>query len=255
MWTPSSTVSPMRRSPRNRGAAAAVLLLAAACSEPEPARAQMVVHDPKNHVENALQAARQLESLSNEARILANQARQLAASPYSHLSETSAALADIGALAESVQGVAADVERLERDFGALYPAAVQGLDPAEAARQARARNAQARETARDLARTAAELERLSQGRAGRLAGALGASEHAAGQTAAIQSSTQVLGVLAEDLGSLRAVLLAEARLLAGESARRAAERAAGAEAHRRLWAREADLPPNPDFDPYSPVSR
>lgn len=209
----------------------------------------MVVFDPKNHLENALQAARQLESLANEARSLANQARELAASPYSHLGETSQTLRDIAELARSVKGVAADVAGLQADFERIYPTAVDGLDPRKALEQARARNTQARETAQDLARTAAELERLSRGRTGRLAGAIDASQRAEGQTAAIQSSTQVLAVLAEDLGSMRTLLMAQSRLLAAESARRAAERAAGAEARRQFWGRQTTAPANPDFDP------
>lgn len=257
MWTPSSTASPRRRLRRSRGPAAAVLLLltTTACSDPKPAQAQMVVFDPKNHVENALQAARQLESLSNEARMLANQARQLAASPYSHLPETSQTLRDIGELARSVRGVASNVTQLEGQFEQLYSTDVRGLDPRQALQQAQARNQQARDTAEDLARAAAELERLSQGRAGRLQGALAASEHATGQTAAIQSSTQVLAVLSEDLGSMRTILLSQARLLAAESARSAADRAASAEAHRRLWTNEGATPANPNFDPYTPVSK
>lgn len=253
MWTRCSTASPKRRSRQSRGPAAAVLLLllaASACSEPQTAQAQMVVHDPKNHVENALQAARQLESLSNEARMLANEARQLAASPYSHLAETTQTLRDIGELARSVKGAASDVEGLQRDFEQLYPRAVQGLDPRQALQQSAARNAQARDTAQDLARTAAELERLAQGRSGRLEGALNASQSATGQTAAIQSSTQVLAVLAEDLASMRAILMAQSRLLAGEAARESAERTAAAEARRQFWGRGASAPvPPPEFEP------
>ncbi|WP_293356441.1 conjugal transfer protein TrbJ [Phenylobacterium sp.] len=243
--------SPSRRSPRNSWAAALVPLVLglAACSEPKPAQAQQVVFDPKNHLENALQAARQLESLANEARSLANEARQLAKSPYSHLTETSDTLRDIGELARSVRGVAGDVQGLQRDFEKIYPTAVDGLDPRRALEQSTARNTQARETAQDLARTAAELERLSRGRNGRLAGAMTASQGADGQTAAIQSSTQVLAVLAEDLGSMRTLLMAQSRLLAAESARRAAERAAGAEARRQFWGRQGAAPANPDFDP------
>jgi P-type conjugative transfer protein TrbJ len=237
------------------GAVAPLVLTLAACSDPKPAQAQQIVFDPQNHVENALQAARQLDSLANEARMLANQARELAASPYSHLAETSQTLRDIGDLARSVKGVAADVEGLQADFERLYPTAVEGLDPRKALDQARARNTQARETAQDLARTAAELERLSRGRTGRLAGALDASQHADGQTAAIQSSTQMLAVLAEDLGSMRVLLMAQSRLLAAESARRAAERAAGAEARRQFWGREHTTIPNPDFDPFTPARR
>lgn len=253
----SSMRSRAQRSPRNRWLAvlAPLVLAVAACSDPRPAQAQQVVFDPKNHLENALQAARQLESLTNEARMLANQARELATSPYSHLAETSATLRDIGELARSVRGVASDLEGLQSDFEKIYPTRIEGLDPRRAQEQARARNSQARETAQDLARTAAELERLSRGRGGRLEGAINASQRADGQTAAIQSSTQVLAVLAEDLGSMRTLLMAQSRMLAVESAQRAADRAAGAEARRRLWGRETQTIPNPDFDPFPHARR
>lgn len=254
MSTRCLTASSRRRSPPSRAALALVALLGVtACSEPRQAQAQQVVFDPKNHVENALQAARQLESLANEARVLANQARELAASPYSHINETTGTLKEIGELARSVKGVATDVDGIQRDFEAIYPAAVKGLDPRQAQQQAEARNSKARDTAQDLARTAAELERLAQARPGRLQGALNASQTAGGTTAAIQSSTQVLAVLAEDLGSMRTVLLAQSRLLAASEARRTAERAAGADARRQFWGRNESAPIKaPDFDPYTP---
>jgi P-type conjugative transfer protein TrbJ len=257
MWTPSSQTS-TRCWPPNSPALAllAAAALAGACSEPRPAAAQQIVFDPQNHVENALQSARQLESLANQARSLANQARTLAASPYSHLAQTSQTLKDIGELARTVRGVAADVRDLQTQFADLYPTAVEGLDPRKALQQHQARTANARETAQDLARTAAELERLSGDRQGRVGGALSASQSAQGQTAAIQSSNQLLAVLAEDLGSLRTILLAQSRLLAEDSARRAAERAAATEARRQFWGREDTSPiASPTFDPYSPVAR
>ena len=117
--------------------------------------------------------------------------------------------------------------------------------------QGRGRSANARRTAEDLARTAAELERLGQGRGQRLAGALSASQTAQGQTAAVQSSNQMLAVLAEDLAALRVLMLAQARLLSESAARDAAERTAGAEARRRMWARPAAVPNPPAFDPLS----
>jgi len=233
----------------------ALVLALGAGSGPGRAKAQEIVFDPTNYVENALTAARQLESLANEARMLANQARELASSPYSHLAETSQALKGIGELARVVRGVAADVHELEGQFNDLYPIAIEGLDPRRALEQSQARTAAARATAQDLARTAAELERLSQGREGRLSGALLASQGADGQTAAIQSSTQVLALLSEDLASLRTIVLAQSRLMAEETARRAAERAAAEEARRRFWGRAGASPPPPKFDPYSPVPR
>lgn len=249
MSTTSST-----RSPRPAAQLAAITL-AGLIFTAGPACAQLAVYDPANHVENALQAARQLQSLTNEAQMLVNQARQLAASPYSHLLGSSRTLSDIAELARSVRGMAADVEQLQGQFEDLYPAAVEGLDPRTALSQAKARSANARATAQDLAATAAELERLAQGRSLRMQGALSASQAAGGETAAIQSSTQMLSVLAEDLGAIRAVLLAQSRLMAEGAARQGADRAAAEETRRRYYGRAAGEVAAPAFDPFPNARR
>ena len=249
MWMRCSTLSRRRWPPPNRGMVVALAMALAACSDPKASKAQQVVYDPKNYAESALHTAHQLESLSNQARVLANQASELAASPYSHLAQTSQTLSDIGQLAQSVRGITTNVTQLEGQFQSLYPTAVQGADPRQLLSQTQARTAAARDTAQDLARTAAQLEQLSQGRATRVSGALAASQNAQGPTAALQSSAQLLGVMSEDLGSLRAVTLAQSRLMAEEAAERASDRVAGAEAHRRLWD-HADAPiPPPSFNP------
>ncbi|MDQ8027466.1 MAG: conjugal transfer protein TrbJ [Brevundimonas sp.] len=205
-------------------------------------QAQHVVFDPRNHLENALQAARQLESLANEA-------RSLAASPYSHLTQNSRSLQEMAELARTARGLAASVDRLEQQFEALYPEDLAGADLERLLAQGEGRADNARRTAEDLARTAAELERLGQTRDRRLSGALTASESAQGQTAAVQSTNQMLAVLAEDLAALRTVLLAQSRLMAEAGAREAADRAAGDEARRRRWSRQAMSPAAPGFDP------
>lgn len=247
MWISSSMRSISRG--RARLCAASLVMAAAIGASAEPALGQQIVFDPKNHLENALQAARQLESLANEAQMLANQARDLAASPYSHLAATSQTLTSMGELVASAKGLAADVEGLQDDFEQVYPVLVEGLDPKSGLKLQQERNAKARATAQDLARTAATLEKWAKARPGRLQGALAASQSAGGQTAAIQSSAQILAVLSEDLSSLRVMLGAQSRLMAQEVARRAADQAAGAQARRRLWANEGVTPPNPDFDP------
>lgn len=244
MLMPSSTPSPIRSRPNRplqilAAGVVAVSLVAAAT----PVPAQQVVFDPRNHIENALQAARQLESLANEA-------RSLAASPYSHLTGSSQAFRDMAELARTARGVAASVDGLEQQFRSLYPDDVSGSDMLRLLEQGHARTANARRTAQDVARTAAELERLGQQRGQRLTGALSASETASGQTAAIQSSNQMLAVLAEDLAALRTIMLAQSRLLAEQTAREAADRAAGQEARRRRWSRSATPPAAPSFDPF-----
>lgn len=240
--------------PSSTRRAASTLAMLAALLAASPAGAQLAVYDPANHVENALQAARALQSLTNEAQMLINQARQLAASPYSHLTGASKTLSDIADLAGDVRGVAADISRLEQQFEELYPALVDGLDPAAARAQAKGRAATARATAQDLATTAAELERLAAARESRMSGALSASEAAGGETAAIQSSTQMLAVLAEDLGSLRALMSAQSRLMAEQAARQAAERTAGDAARRAFYGHAPAPPAPPAFDPF-PLAR
>ena len=222
-----------------RGMTAALLM---ALALPGAAAAQHVVFDPRNHVENALQAARQLESLANEA-------RSLAASPYSHLAGSSRSLRDMGDLARSVRGLSTTLSGIERQFEALYTDHPDTSDLLGMLEQGQARSAAARRTAEDLARIAAELEGASAARADRVEGALSASDAAQGQTAAMQSANQLLAVLAEDLAGLRTVLLAQSRLMAEQRARSVAEEAAGDAARRRRWGREVSAPQPPRFNP------
>lgn len=240
MWIPYSTPS-IARSRRSR---ALLLAVAGLLTTAAPASAQQIVFDPRNHLENALQAARQLESLANEA-------RSLAASPYSHLPGSSQSLRDMAELARSVRGLATSVTGLERQFESLYPGDLTGADALRLLEQSEARTANARRTAEDLARTAAELERLGGSREARLAGALGASQTAQGQTAAVQSTNQLLAVLAEDLAALRTLMLAQSRLMAEATAREAADRASGEAARRQRWAGGGTAPATPAFDPFT----
>lgn len=240
MWTLSST--PSRRRPTPSRLALIVATILSVAVQPGPVGAQIIVYDVRNHIENALQAARQLESLANEA-------RSLARSPYSHLVENSRSMQEMLELARTARGLSASLTALETQLSSLYPEDLEGLGFDDLLEQGRARNANARRTAEDVARAAAELERLGQGGRRRLADALAASEAAGGQTAAIQSTNQMLAALAEDLTAMRSILLAQARLLSEQAAREAADRSAGDAARQARWARTALAPPAPGFDP------
>ena len=258
MSTTSSMLSPflcLLRSSLGRSAALGLLAsttAAAVLIPPAPAAAQQVVFDPTNHVENALQAARQLEGLANDATQLANEARMLATSPLKYGAKYSETLKAIHETAEAARGIATDVARVERQFQDLYSGDLRGRDLADLTRAGAERVRVARRTAEDVTRLAAEVQRLGAGRSARLRDALAASEAAEGQTAAVQSQTQLLGVLAEDIATLRTVTLAQARLLAEGTARTAADREAAAETRGRLWGREArGRVAAPRFDPLS----
>ena len=242
MLTPFSTPSPRRSRAAKSRPGLAVLAAATVLCAGGAAAAQQIVFDPRNHIENALQAARQLESLANEA-------RSLAASPYSHLAENSQALQDMAELARSARGLASSAQGLERQFRDLYPEDLSGAGLDRLLAQNGARTETARRTAEDVARTASELERLGRSRQQRLSGALSASQSASGHTAAVQSTNQMLAVLAEDLAALRTILMAQSRLMAEATARETANQAAGDEARHRRWSRPTGVPRAPSFDP------
>ena len=70
-------------------------------------------------------------------------------------------------------------------------------------------------------------------------------------SAAVQSTNQLLAVLAEDLAALRTLVLAQSRLMAEATAREAADRASGEAARRQRWAGAGAVPVAPSFDPFA----
>jgi conjugal transfer/entry exclusion protein len=86
-----------------------------------PTKAQIVVYDPTNYVQNALQAARSLQqvtnqitSLQNEAQMLIDQARNLANLPYLSLQQLQQSVARTQALLQQAQRIAYDVQQIDR---------------------------------------------------------------------------------------------------------------------------------------------
>lgn len=93
----------------------------------QPAAA-FTVFDPSNFVQNTLTAVRTLEQinnqinqLQNEARMLTNQARNLAGLDFSVVNRLRSTLATTERLITEAQGLAYDVQNLDREFARLYP--------------------------------------------------------------------------------------------------------------------------------------
>lgn len=217
--------------------------------------AQSIVFDPTNHVENALQAARQLETLANQARQLANEARMLARSPLSQAGDLGRALASVEELAREVKGLTTDAVALRGQFRDLYGGESGAAGRLQSLERSLARLSAARDTAYDLVQLAAALGEAGTDQQRRTVAALSAAEAADGQTAAVQSSAQLLGLLSEQLTAVQALMAGEARLAASEAARAAADREAALETHRRLWAREPRPPTAPAFSPFPRAGR
>jgi P-type conjugative transfer protein TrbJ len=228
--------------------AVALLTVATAFVVPQQASA-VVVYDPTNHIQNVLTAARALEQIRIQTDQLTAQIRSLAQSPYDHAAQIGEAMRALDELNAQARGLASTVRGLDRQFEDLYPGNVNARTAMQRLEAASRRIEMSRQTAQDLARTAASVEASRTARTSRMAGAIAASRAAEGETGAIQSSVQALGVLSEQLENLQTLMAAQSRLAAQEAAERAAQREEAIAARRRNWSRTASPPPPPRFDP------
>jgi type IV secretion system protein TrbJ len=228
--------------------ALALLTVATAFIVPRPASA-IVVYDPTNHIQNVLTAARALEQIRIQTDQLTAQIRSLAQSPYDHAAQIGDAMRALDELNAQARGLASTVRGLDRQFEDLYPGNMNARTAMQRLEAASRRIEMSRQTAQDLARTAASVEASRTGRTSRMAGAIAASRAAEGETGAIQSSVQALGVLSEQLENLQTLMAAQSRLAAQQAAERAAQREEAIAARRRNWSRTASPPPPPRFDP------
>ena len=228
--------------------ALAFLTVGTAFVVPQPASA-VVVYDPTNHIQNVLTAARALEQIRIQTDQLTAQIRSLAQSPYDHAAQIGEAMRALDELNAQARGLASTVRGLDRQFEDLYPGSVNARTAMQRLEAASRRIEMSRQTAQDLARTAASVEASRTARTSRMAGAIAASRAAEGETGAIQSSVQALGVLSEQLENLQTLMAAQSRLAAQEAAERAAQREEAIAARRRNWSRTASPPPPPRFNP------
>jgi len=93
-----------------------------------PASAQMSVFDPSNYAQNVLTAARtltqinnQIQSLQNEAQMLANMGRNLSRIDFPQLQQLQQRLGQIDRLMGQAQGIDFRVDQLDAQFRQLFP--------------------------------------------------------------------------------------------------------------------------------------
>jgi P-type conjugative transfer protein TrbJ len=206
-----------------------------------PARAQWIVFDPNNYVQNVLTAARtlqqinnQITSLQNEAQMLINQAKNLANLPYSSLQQLQTSIQRTQQLLAQAQRIAYDVQQIDRAFSTSYAPAA-GSQP----NQVLMANAQSR-----WQNSVAALQdalRVQAGVVGNLdtnriqtSALVTSSQGASGALQATQAGNQILALQAQQLADLTATLAAQGRAQSLEAAQRAAAQDQGREQLRRF---------------------
>jgi len=210
-----------------------------------PAHAQFggIVYDPSNYAQNVLTAARTLEQINNQIRMLQNQAnslvneaRNLQSLPLTVLQPLQDQIRQTQQLLQQAQRIAYDVREIETTFDAQYKNI-----PLNASQQAMVNGAEAR-----WQNSVAGFEDALKVQAGAVANIEGsreavgnlvsASQSATGALQAAQAGNQLLAVQAGQLADLTATLAAMSRAQALDAAESAAAKAQAREQLRRFLA-------------------
>ena len=228
---------------RTMGAAllAGSALAAGAIAVPAAAQIGGIVHDPRNYAQNILTAARTLEQINNQIRMLQNQttsllneAKNLASLPTSTLNELQGQVDRTRALLGEAQRIAYDVEDVKSAFAGRYKgAALSGSHGAMVA------NAEARW--QDSVGAFEDAMKVQAGIVGNLgvtrtsiSALVGASQSASGALQAAQAGNPLLALQSQQIADLTAVIAAQGRAAALEAARSAAAEAEARERFRRF---------------------
>ncbi len=202
---------------------------------PPPATGQIVVHDPSNHAENLLAAARMLEQIEHQIAALEQQAQMLARGRLQLSPDLSRTIDEAEALFRRGEGLSHDIARIGGEIEALFPDTWEDYQLGDVLSQS---DRWAEESRRSLSRAmAAEAQaaaRLGETRT-RVESALAASQGAEGQTSAVQAGNQLLGLTAAQLAGIEALMIAEGRALQAERMERLAREARAEEIRSRAF--------------------
>ncbi|WP_234051895.1 MULTISPECIES: P-type conjugative transfer protein TrbJ [unclassified Xanthobacter] len=227
---------------------AAALLIAPVALAPmlaTPAYAQFgfggIVFDPSNYAQNVLTAARSLQqitnqitSLQNEAQMLINQARNLASLPYSSLQQLQQSVQRTQQLLNQAQNIAYDVQQIDRVFQQKYGNVSLSSSDQQLVADARSRWQNTVGGLQDAMRVQAGVVGNIDTNRTQMSALVGQSQGATGALQATQAGNQLLALQAQQLADLTAVVAANGRAQALQSAEQAAAAEQGREQRRRF---------------------
>ncbi|EOG4615987.1 P-type conjugative transfer protein TrbJ [Pseudomonas aeruginosa] len=207
----------------------------------QPAAALTFV-DPVNLVQNTLTAVRTLEQinnqinqLQNEAQMLTNQARNLASLDFNIVNRLRSTLATTERLIAEAQGLAFDVQNMDREFARLYPeqyaATVSGDQMLRDARERWKNTLDGLHTAMQM--QAQVSQNLAQDESA-LADLVNQSQAATGALQAQQATNQLLALQAKQSIQAQQLQITQDRAASLELARQAADTERAREVRRRF---------------------
>jgi P-type conjugative transfer protein TrbJ len=203
----------------------------------------LIVFDPRNYAENLLSASRALEqinnqvaSLRNEAQMLINQARNLTSLPTSMLGRIEGNFAEMKGLLGQAQKLAYSVRDIDQQFKDTYQNFGPNLTERQLVDGARERWQGSVSAFEDALKTGAVAVGNIDGTRQQTTSLVDASQAAVGVLQATQAGNQLLAVQASQIADLTAMMAAQGRASALESARRAAAQEQAREQFSRFMA-------------------
>ncbi|MET4391530.1 P-type conjugative transfer protein TrbJ [Bradyrhizobium sp. F1.4.3] len=220
----------------------AVSIVAVALAQaPREGKAQWIVFDPNNYVQNVLTAARELQqinnqitSLQNEAQMLINQAKNLASLPYSSLQQLEQSIQRTQQLLSQTQRIAYDVQQIDRAFSTTYAPASASMSNGLLVANAQTRWQNAVAGLQDAMRVQATVVGNLDTNRTQMSALVTASQGASGALQASQAGNQLLALQAQQLADLTATVAAQGRAQTLEAAQRASAQDQGREQMRRF---------------------
>ncbi len=209
---------------------------------PAPASAWRIVFDPTNYVQNTLTAIRTLEQinnqikqLQNEAQMLMNQARNLAKLDFNIVNRLRSTLATTERLIADAQGLAYDVQNMDREFTRLYPEQyATTVSGDQMFRDARERWKNTLDGLHTAMRMQAQVSKNLAQDESALADLVSQSQSATGALQAMQATNQLLALQAKQSIQSQQLQITQDRAASLELARQAAATERAREVRRRF---------------------
>ncbi|WP_440531313.1 P-type conjugative transfer protein TrbJ [Sphingobium abikonense] len=213
------------------GCAVTGALALATLAMSEPAQA-IIVFDPSNYSQNILTAARTLEQINNQIRMLQNQAqglinqaKNLTTISFPELQSLKQTMQQIDQLMGQAQGIQFKVASLDQQFRSVYPDSfAQSLTTSQQVQSARMRMDTARAAFEQTITVQAKVvENIASDQAA-LTGIVARSQSAEGALQASQATNQLLALVAKQQFQIQTLMAAQYRAEAIERANQSQSR-------------------------------
>ncbi|WP_419255949.1 conjugal transfer protein TrbJ (plasmid) [Caulobacter sp. ErkDOM-YI] len=216
-------------------AAVAVLSLGLSTTAPPPAQAQIAVIDPQAVVQAIKQVEQQLQMITQLQQQVASQAAMLQKLGVDVTGPLQQIASEATQLLQAAQGIGYQGQNLAQQFQQVYPTDLKGVSFAQTRQALAGWQANSRQTLQEAMATQNLIVRSQPTTAGAVNAAVAASQNAAGQTAAIQATNQLLASLSTQLTQLQTILITQGRAQQTAEAQAQAARAAGDAEHERVF--------------------